>query len=201
MTNLLPPRLRPLLLLLALAAPACGDDDTGAGGKATTTSTGATPTTNSTGVDAFPQCKKGTLEGDMTVDAPLNGPGVDPATGTLAPGSYFVAATYLAMEPGEVQRAQMLGGKVVESLATTEGLVAFSLAGSQSCVSLRTLTVWRSEEDMLAFVISPAHATAMSQTSTLSRGTSNTISWAGDEKTATWAEAATRLGNETKGDQ
>lgn len=199
-------RLRPLTLLLAITA-ACGDDDTGAGGSTGTTTATQTASTStvtsgaSTGVDPFAGCKKGTLEGDFAEDLPLTGPGVDPATGKLAPGTYVVAATYLAMNPSKAERTGQLGGAVVDSLTSAQGLVAFTLGGSQSCASLRTLTVWQSEEDMLAFVVSPAHSMAMLETPMLSRGTSNTISWEGNEATASWAESTTRLGAEAGGDQ
>jgi heme-degrading monooxygenase HmoA len=66
------------------------------------------------------------------------------------------------------------------------GFVAFSTTESSSCATMRTLTVWQSEEDLLAFVTSPAHVAAMSEVSELSRGSSNTTAWAGNEKDATW---------------
>ncbi|WP_437509159.1 hypothetical protein [Sorangium sp. So ce1099] len=53
---------------------------------------------------------------------------------------------------------------------------------------------------MFAFVGSPAHVRAMGQSSSISRGTSNVISWEGSEREATWDEAAKRLGSEAGGD-
>jgi heme-degrading monooxygenase HmoA len=149
----------------------------------------------------FAACSKGALEADLEGDAALAGPGVDAETGKLEPGSYLVASTYLALEPAQVERALGLGGPVVESLFDMPGFVAFSTLSSRSCAALRTLTVWQSEEDMLAFVASPAHVAAMAVVSELSRGSSNTVAWDGTEQDATWERGAEFLARETSGDR
>lgn len=206
---------RSLLLSTAAIASyafACSDAETSGGGgagtdastaqttSATSGATKATTASASSGQDPFAACKKGELEDDFVEQVPLSGPGVDAETGELAPGTYHVSSTYLAVIPDQMQRALDLGGAVIGSLQSAQGLVAFSIAGSQSCVALRTLTVWESEEDMVAFVVSAPHATAMQATPEISRGTGNTIAWEGDETTATWEEGAARLGAEIGGD-
>ena len=159
-----------------------------------------TDASSTAGGGPFADCSKKTLEADKQ-DQQLAGPGVDPDTGALAPGHYVISSTYLAMVPEQSEHAQQLGGAVIQSLPSMQGLVASGFASSTSCATLRTLTVWQSEEDMVAFVSSPAHAAAMAQTSTLSRGSiSNVISWEGDETNATWEEAAKQLAKQTGGD-
>jgi heme-degrading monooxygenase HmoA len=145
-------------------------------------------------------CTKGKLEPDMMTTFELAGPGVNPSTGTLAPGDYHVATTYLALQPGKTETALELSGPVIESLFTSPGFVAVTTGGSVSCNTLRTLTVWASEEAMFAFVASPAHVRAMAQTSGVSRGTSNTTTWDGNAETITWREAARQLDLEVGGD-
>ena len=89
----------------------------------------------------------------------------------------------------------------MESLASMHGFVAFSLIQSATCASLRTLTVWQTEEDMMAFVVSPAHLKAMPRISSLSRGTSNTVGWQANETDATWSQAIAHLGQGTNEDR
>ncbi|NUP04784.1 MAG: hypothetical protein HOW73_01855 [Polyangiaceae bacterium] len=182
-----------MIALLALAA--CGDDETGSGGQGGEGGGGG-----SGGQDAFANCHKGDLETDLADDMPMMGPGIDPDTGELAPGTYYVATTYLALNPEKRERLGEVSGPVIESLQTSAGLIAVITSQSESCQSFRTMTVWQSEEDMMTFVTGAAHAAAMAETSELSRGTSNTISWEGDASTANWEEAATRLGAEPGGD-
>ncbi|MGK4005270.1 hypothetical protein WMF31_21755 [Sorangium sp. So ce1036] len=148
----------------------------------------------------FDGCSKGELEPDRQGDTILRGPGVDPETGALPPGNYLISTTYLALKPEMTQRAMELGGPIMQSLFTMKGLVGAATLQSTSCVSLRTLSVWESEEDMFAFVGSPAHANAMGHITSISRGSSNVISWEASEAQATWEEAARRLASEAGGD-
>lgn len=190
---------------LALFATACGTDDNDDAARGSGGSSGFGGANNSGGKatsDPFASCSKAVLESDRpSGDQALAGPGVDPQTGALKPGSYLIATTYLALKPDKVMRALEFGGPVVESLFTMKGFVAFSTTASSTCASLRTLTVWASEEDMLAFVVSPAHLKAMPEISDLSRGTSNTIAWEGSEQEATWERAADQLAAEASGDR
>ena len=148
----------------------------------------------------FASCSKGALEPDITTTLELAGPGVDPSSGVLTPGEYHISATYLALKSGKEALANQLAGPVIEELFGMAGLVAVATSRSSSCASLRTLTVWESEEAMFAFVASPAHVRAMAQTLELSRGTSNTIAWKGNAGSATWQEAARQLKAEAGGE-
>lgn len=150
--------------------------------------------------DDYAQCSKGEVEADITTSLALAGPGVDPDTGMLTPGDYLVATTYLALQPGKVDTVVELSGPVIESSFTLPGFVAMTIAGSEACNTLRTLTVWESEQAMFAFVASPSHTRAMAQTGNISRGTSNTITWEGDADSVTWQKAARELGLEADGD-
>lgn len=182
-------------IVAAMAGAGCSDDD---GERSASEAAGG-------GGDAsqgspFEGCSKGELEPDRQGDMVFRGPGVDPETGALPPGNYLISTTYLALKPEMTQRAMELGGPIMQSLFTMKGLVGVATLQSSSCMSLRTLSVWESEEDMFAFVVSPAHASAMGHAASLSRGSSNAISWEGSEAQATWEEAARRLASETGGD-
>lgn len=150
--------------------------------------------------DTYVGCAKGDLESDMTTSVELAGPGINPETGELTPGTYHIATTYLAIQPGKLETAIELSGPIIESSFSLPGFVAMTIVGSESCNTLRTLTVWESEEAMFAFVASPSHARAMAKTSEVSRGSSNTITWDGDVDSVSWDEAARRLGLEEDGD-
>jgi heme-degrading monooxygenase HmoA len=139
------------LALCLISASACGDDDKGAGVSS-----------------AALGCAPSTLESDLDAE-PLQGPGVDPATGkfTFAPGaSYVVSSTYIVPKPGPngapaTDQYQQLFPALVEQLQREPGLLAVQLGTSTSCRSGRTLAIWKSEADMYHFVTSPAHVAAM----------------------------------------
>jgi hypothetical protein len=184
-------------LALALPVASCSDDGgpggAGAGGEAAQGGGGEN--------DAYPNCKKGEMEADFVEDTPLAGPGVDPETGALVEGSYFIATTYLAMKPGTLETVMELSGPVIGELTASPGFVAVSTANSSSCLALRTLTVWESEEQMFEFVAGPAHNAAMGEMHELSRGTSNTISWQGPAADVDWEVVIEKLGAEEGGDK
>jgi hypothetical protein len=185
-------------IVAALAGAGCADDGESSASEAATGGTnggGGAPQGS-----PFDGCSKGELEPDRQGDTKLRGPGVDAETGALPPGNYLISTTYLALKPDMTQRAMELGGPVMESLFTMKGLVGAATLQSPSCATLRTLTVWQSEEDMFAFVGSPAHASAMPHITSISRGSSNVISWEATEAQATWEEAARHLASETDGD-
>jgi heme-degrading monooxygenase HmoA len=195
-----------LVICTALSTAACADDETepthvGPADAGNVAGTGNGGDAGDARATPFEGCSKGMLEADLEGDAALAGPGVDPETGQLTPGSYLVASTYLALKPEKIERALELGGPVVDSLFGLHGFVAFSTTSSRSCAVLRTLTVWESEEDLLAFVGSPAHVSAMAAISDLSRGSSNTVAWDGTEQDATWDRGAEFLARETSGDR
>lgn len=180
-------------LVLALPTASCSDDDSDGGGGA---GTGGEAALGGSGgaADAFPGCVKGDVEADFVEDTPLVGPGVDQETGELAEGTYFIATTYLAMKPDVLDHVMELAGPTINTLVASDGFVAMSTAKSESCLSLRTLTVWQSEEAMYEFVASEAHSAAMGEMSALNRGTSGTISWQGTAADASWDVAIAKLG-------
>jgi hypothetical protein len=183
-------------MLIGCAMVGCSDDDqSGNGGEGgAESSTTAEQSSSSTGPDPYAHCDKGVIEDDFVQDLQWSGPGVDQMTGEIMPGTYRIAATYLPVKPGKLDRVFELSGPVFNTLFGTQGFVAVATAQSESCSSLRTFTVWQSEEDMYALVGSEAHTAAMSETADLSRGGTGAISWDGDETTITWEEAASRLG-------
>ncbi|HYO95115.1 MAG TPA: antibiotic biosynthesis monooxygenase [Polyangiaceae bacterium] len=183
-------------ILSALTTSACSDEPTespagaGAGGGA---ANGKPPSSAGQGSDPFRACSRAILEPDWREDAPLVGPGVDPASGELEPGSYRIATTYLPVKPEKAAAVLELSGPIIQTLQSSRGLVAVATGQSASCAAFRTLTVWESEEDMLAFVLSPAHVRAMAETSAISRGSTATISWQGSAADGSWERAVERL--------
>jgi heme-degrading monooxygenase HmoA len=171
------------LIISGLATSACGDE---------AVEKDPTP---------FLTCSKETLEPDWREDAPIAGPGVDPATGELKPGSYRIATTYLPVKPEKAAAVLELSVPIVETLQRSRGLVAVATGQSQSCAVFRTLTVWESEEDLLAFVLSPAHVRAMAETSAISRGSAATISWQGSAADGSWDRAVDRLVGAANGER
>lgn len=179
-------------LISALATSACSDEPSdssaGAGGAA-----GQPSSSGGQGADPFLACSVTALEPDWREDAPLVGPGVDAASGELKPGSYRFATTYLPVKPEKAAAVLELSAPVIQTLQSSPGLVAVATGQSASCAVFRTLTVWESEEDMLAFVLSPAHVRAMAETSAVSRGSAATISWQGSAADGSWDRAVERL--------
>lgn len=145
----------------------------------------------------FPQpndsvCVPGALEPDFKA-APFGGPGL--VDGALQAGTYVVAATYLRLKPSSpaMQLFSSLLPGIEKQIPEAEGLVAWSTGGSNNCLTGRTLTIWRDEQSLRKFVSSGAHVSAMGKTSELSRPGSATTHWTGDETTASFEHAATRL--------
>lgn len=181
-----------IFALCLAACPAADDDDPVAD---TSDGSASDPDTSggdaSTGDDPFADCDRGVLEADiMGADQMGNpiplvwmGPGVDPMTGMLVDdgSTYVVSSTYLAMKPDPA--AQQAFGEVtppiVPELFGNPGVVAFQLGSSNACASARTLTVWRDEAAMMAFVMSDAHATAAARIGEISRGSSVVTHWTG----------------------
>lgn len=191
------------LLLLGSLAAACAAEDPGdpmaddAGttaaedtGEAPAESSGEAPAESSgsdetTGepidLDALYDCE----DPDFQVIQPLMGPGIDPMTGTIIEpmqDAYVLHTTQILVKPEELDEFLQLSGGVIEQLLQTEGLVGFALAQEPNCGFSRTMGVWESEQAMLAFVGSGAHAQAMVRTTDVSI-TGRTTAW-----TATAAE-------------
>jgi len=184
-----------LVLWAGLGSFACSADDDGDKGGAETVAErdnlGATDqTTEAAASTQASACERGTLEPDFAA-APLAGSAVD-AEGLRA-GQYIVSSTYLQLKPDARETFSGLVQPVLEDLETRDGLLALSLGQSEACDVLRTLSVWRDDAAMVAFVTSAAHTAAMSRVADLSRGGSAVTHWLADEDGATWEVAARQL--------
>ncbi len=183
--------LRTTLTLALLALAAC-TSETGGG------TSGPAPGPNDIDPPGIAGCKRSVLEADFSPFGPMSGAGVDPATGALGPlpAGAVASSTYLALAPGDTvnKRFSELMGPIMKEIATQPGLIGWQLAASSSCGSARTLTVWKDEASMLAFVMGPAHSTAMASAHEVSRGGSVVTSW--EPKSAaevSWESAAKQL--------
>lgn len=139
------------------------------------------------------KCLRGTLEADLALNAPFTGPGV--VDGGIPAGNYVIAATYLQGKPTQQAMSlfQSLVDPITRELPTTDGLIGARFGNSSTCLTARTLTVWRDEAAMYRFVTSAPHAAAMGKTSELSRGASVTTHWVDTEAGATFEKAAQML--------
>ncbi len=172
----------PLLTALALATSlltplACdgGDGETGE------TDTGETDTGETSDSDAQAEedpCVAVELADDALIEPGLGEAG-DPANWPALPPDAIVASTYLRLPEGEDARAifDELMQPILGELMASEGLMGVSTTGSESCNTVRTLTVWASEDAMMQFVTSDAHIAAMGRTADVSRGGSITSHW------------------------
>lgn len=104
---------------------------------------------------------------------PLGGPGYDPVTGIIGEpqAEYVVHATMLYWKAEKTEEFYDLAVELIQQLDETEGLLAYALGTDEVCGAARSIGIWRSEEDMYAFVTSGAHAKAM--------GLTNELSWSG----------------------
>lgn len=196
-------------LSLGLAG-ACGSDDVSeAMANSSTSSDVSSGIDSSTDVTSGDQSDGGSsgtvpdfeqayacIDADFAEVAPLAGPGYDPGAGLLDPiqDTYFVHTTQILVRPDKQAEFQATVGEIVGQLMQSAGLVAVAFASEPNCGFARTLGVWRSEEEMYAFVISGAHAEAMAQTTELSL-TGKTTSWSATaaEIPVTWAAAMEKL--------
>jgi hypothetical protein len=137
-------------------------------------------------------CERGILESDLFT-LPLDG--ADVSFGALKPGQYVVSSTYLRLINSDAASEKFweVMGPVFEDLSTRKGLAALSLGLSVECNTARTLSIWRDDVSMLAFVADSAHSAAVAASSQLSRGGSVVMHWTGDETQATWKVAAQKL--------
>jgi hypothetical protein len=154
-------------------------------------------------VSADDPCQRYTLEADMILLGPLQGPAVDPESGELQPPSsaFVVSTTYLRLrgEASAQQRFAELAQGIGEALPTQPGLLALQFGSAESCGTARTLSMWQDEESMLGFVASPAHTAAMAAIGEVSRGGSIAAHWSGtDASDVSWTKAAQELSVSTR---
>ena len=125
---------------------------------------------------------------------PFEGPGWDAATGLLEPQEeYLVGITHLRVKnlPGPGKKF----GDHAEAVATwlfenePEGWVGVSFRNIGR-LDWWTLTVWESEDAQMAFLVSEAHAAAMLDLETVSKGAESRSLWVGaDEVAPSWDTA------------
>jgi hypothetical protein len=177
------------------------DDESGApaessdSGDEDSSEVGGDDSSTGVDVDALWEC-----EDEMVADVRvLVGPGYDAAMGGLLEplqGTYTVSTTkaWVTME----QQAAFLemSDLVTAELEATPGMVAYGLGIEPSCGFFRTLSIYRSQEDMFGFVFSDAHSEAISRAGELTT-TGKTTSWelSADEFPPTWAMADEKLTN------
>ena len=148
------------LLACALALPACSSDDPEPTKE-------PAPAPEQTAADFF------TCQDTDFSPSPFGGPGYDEAQGGLlgpAQDTYLTSVTLLQLEPEQAaaDRFGELVGAIVATLGSQDGLIGYALGTSQQCGYASTITVWRDEEAMMRFVMSDAHAAAMSEATTIS---------------------------------
>jgi heme-degrading monooxygenase HmoA len=136
--------------LLATLASGCADDASGMMGEAQQTG-GAHAQLYACDEGAFQEIR------------PLSGPGFDAATGIVGPARerYLVSTTMLYWKPGMMETFYEIGGRVMAQVGESPGLVAFAVGTDETCRVARAITVWESEEAMIAFAFSGAHGEAV----------------------------------------
>jgi hypothetical protein len=97
---------------------------------------------------------------------PWTGALFDPATGEQAgplPETYLVATTagWTGETEQDVEILAEYSQLVMEDLFTREGLLGATLGTSETCSVGRTLSMWRDEESLVAFVTGEAHTEAI----------------------------------------
>ena len=123
-------------------------------------------------------CQATQLERDFALFDEANGP----SRWTDLPADAVIAATYLRLDPENLDVFEQASGPVIGDLSSGRaGLLHFATAQSIECGTARTLTVWESESAMMDFVTGDAHLAAMEVTSLVSRGGSITDVWSASE--------------------
>lgn len=181
-------------LLLSLAACSNASESGGAGGSS------ASSTGSSIGRDppGPAGCTGGVLEADLKDVSPLHGTGVDPSTHLLMPlpSTAVMSTTYLALRP-EMTAQQRFGdvlAPILPMLGSQPGLLGVKFARSASCGSARTLSVWKDDMTMFAFVATSAHTNAAQSVGDISRGGSAVTSWPTTKtEDATWEVGVAHL--------
>lgn len=185
------------LFMGSMLVAACGEDaasdGTGAGASGGATGAGAEGAGGAPDYSSLYACE----EVEFGEAKPLSGPGYDPMTGFVGTpqSSYVVHATQIYLRPEHYNDFYAEAGKVVAQLASTEGLVAFTIGSDDSCGVARTMGVWTSEEALYAFVGSGAHAQAMSKTAQMTF-TGRTTHWDAtpeEVEALTWDVARAKL--------
>lgn len=179
----------------AAADDAAADDDGSSTADAGGDSSGDGASAGSTGadIDALWDC----VDPMVAEFRPLVGPGYDAAMGGLLEPiseSYIVATTKVIVDEPSQDAFLELSGEVTATLEASPGLVAYTLGREPTCGFWRTLSVVRTQEDMMAFVYSDAHSQAIARSGELTV-TGKTDAWVlpAADFPPTWAMADERL--------
>ncbi len=198
-------RFRASLCVLLFAVACATDDDRGGAADSTGSATDGGSSSGSGGTTGG-YGSAGTTGADLEAlyacqdpglfeARALAGPGLDPDAGLVEPqAEYIVSTTQILPIPDQQQRFLDLVADVGTQLDGQPGFVAYGLAIEPTCGFARTLSIWRDEASMLAFVGSGAHATAMAATAEVGvtgRVTSFTVTAA--ELPISWDTAIERI--------
>jgi heme-degrading monooxygenase HmoA len=137
------------------------------------------------------------VEADFSEVHPLSGAGYSPETGIVgtAQDKYFVTTTMLYWKPGKKDDFYSMGGRVMAQVDSSDGVIAWALGTDETCRVARSISVWRSEEDMYAFAVSGAHGEATTKINDLSFTGRAVRWWAQPEELGQlhWETARTKL--------
>ncbi len=158
-------------LCLVLAACSDSDSSTGTGGTAGAGGTGGTGAAGGGGGSQYAalyDCE----ETAFAEAKPLSGPNFDLSMGGFltepATDTFVVHATQIYFTEEQYDPFYAMAGKVIGELASTEGLIAWTVGGDDACGVARTMGLWESEEALYKFIATGAHAEAMAKTTELS---------------------------------
>ena len=211
-----------VLLALSLTLAACGDSGGGDTGELTSTTnidgststptttspttTSSTTTSSTTGASESSGSSSGEssdtgaaacVEDDLGILQEFKGPGYDPDKGGLqepVQDKYWVSSTALVVRPEAEGEFLQLVFDMVPALMANPGYVALGLAGSNKCGTRRTMTVWRDQAAMFAFVMSAEHQAGVSKALDVST-TGTVTSWevSKDAIPISWADASAKV--------
>lgn len=148
---------------------ATGDESSSSGSLATADTGGTHGAASESGDGASdsgevidPNC----VDDDFTPVGEFAGPGYDPDTGLKEPvqDTYLahITVAHIRSDPALEERFVSKNIDLFPVLMQQEGLIGYQVGLSDKCKRGLTIGVWRSEQDMYAFVGTPEHVEAMS---------------------------------------
>ena len=104
------------------------------------------------------------------------------------------AATYLPVRSHRGAHAlRVLSGKIAGSLSEADGLVRFGLLARPWSRKHWTVSAWRDETSMRAWLTTPLHAEAMEQFQDWRAPGAAFVDWCGEDAPVDWATVMSRL--------